>query len=237
MKIFLSSFLLLLVSMSTRAQNPGKLVIRVYPENAVVHVDGSREDRRMLELKPGPHTVKVWAPEKELYEQQVLVKSDSTAYVQRLLRPSEEYRKYYKAMDNYRYSMLKYRAVRAGRVAAPLATLYFAYSALTEKGGINNDYRNKASEEKALYEKSMTQSELDIHRDNFNGYYSKYRTGVVLNYTSTGLMAGLSALLWIMENKKPEKPEYSETPKLSRLGFDVGGYVGNDVRFTLHYTF
>ncbi|MFL5765175.1 MAG: hypothetical protein ACJ77K_14630 [Bacteroidia bacterium] len=179
------SLLLLVSSLVAFAQvdstAKGHLLVFVEPiETTVIRVDTMlvRSSQKPLELSPGRHVVKAWAPKKQLFIDTLSLKPGQTAFVTRRLKNSPAY-------DHYKRQMESYRLQKFGtQILPPLITVGYSLSAYLKYKKTDKEMAEhfaNAQDAQTKYETAISVANLTRYKDTYETEKENYETCRVAN--------------------------------------------------------
>ncbi|MBD80138.1 MAG: hypothetical protein CL840_14590 [Crocinitomicaceae bacterium] len=229
--IFLTRVFLVLVTLLVAfslfsQEQQGHLMLRVFPYDAIVKVDGKPYSKRgragfiYLDLKPGTHVIQAWAPTYNLFEKEVVINAGDTIQITKSLSFTEEYIAYKKEKRLQTIAKVSLIAIPS------LATVGFTaafYSKKTAEENKVHEAKVQVEVDRVKYENSISKDNIRITKaelnESLNAYdvavdnYNKFVTNSMIKI---GVSAGLTAVaVWTVSKFK--KIEYKEDVLLSRL--------------------
>ncbi|MBD77630.1 MAG: hypothetical protein CL840_01655 [Crocinitomicaceae bacterium] len=222
LSIFLSVFL------GHSQSQKGTLLLRVFPSDAIVKVDGVKYVERdqngylTIELDSGNHVMQCWAPMHKLIEDTIYVEADSTVRKVQYIGYSDEYRAFKK---NYRRQTLAKTAL----LVVPSALLIgFTAEYFIKEPKMKQQVetsKNEVESTRLNYINATTINTVNDHKaaneraiENYNKQieeYNRFVTVSTIKIASSAIISGFS-IWWASKFKKLE---YKEQPLLSRAEF------------------
>ena len=94
------------------SQNTGTIRVTTTPKNAIIRIDTTKlVNAEPKQLLPGNYKLKIWAPQRELYEKGIKIVSDSTVFINKQLAFNNEYLEHLRALKKYKTKRFTYRVL------------------------------------------------------------------------------------------------------------------------------
>ena len=232
MKKFFLAIILLTSTLSVSAQEMGQVRFLVDVDNGYFEVvinDTLYLKKFKDSLPPGNYTAEIWSPGYVTENKEFTIESGKTTDVEVTPVHNNDY-------VQYEYDYKEYRNEFHKSLTAPLAlTLTSALYTGTVMLRMYN-FRDQAIDELALYNLSISSTEIGTIKTNIDTYNSKFKRNRIFFYSGaflTGALAVYSTYSFIKFKRNSTEPTYNkDSPFKDRFTF-----IPNPTGFTMQLRF
>lgn len=216
-----------------KAQDKGTVIFDVAPLNATIKIDNQLltpaaigEPKTKIDLPIGTYKVQIWAYGMELYEEEVVIKSNDYTIVSAVLKPRKDYITYNKALDKYHDDKRKIRQDDKFKLIPFYLGMYCVMQT-----GVNipliNKYKNEANNLREKHPQLLLSQTLSESRSRYETLQRQHNNLVYLqrgiNYVGVPAVIGLSSYAIYRFRQKYnmlEKPFFNDTIPFSNVDLD-----------------
>lgn len=237
---FLFIPILFLIHFTCFSQTNGTIKVITTPKNAIIKVDTNKLiSGTPKQLLPGNYNLKIWSPNKALFEKDIKIVSDSTTLINQKLVFNNEYLAHLRALKKYKAKRFTLRVVPS---AVFLGLTIASIVNVNNKSGTVDERYNRVIRFEDTYNKSIHFDDIEANRTNFYSEKEAYDNDLkklnqskIIMY-STIAVSTSACWYFIRKSIKLEKPSYQDKTLLS--DFNLNYYKMNGVNsFQLTYNF
>ena len=225
---------------SIYGQNIGVVKVIVNPSSAIIKLDTAYLKSNVpFKIEPGTYTLKMWAPKRQLYEQEIIVVKDTSIRILKTLAAAGEYVKYTRDLKRYRINRFASRFIPVTLLVSLTAFNIKRQNNLSDEADLNY---NNAIEAQVYYNEAVYLDEIKIYKNRFNDKKEAYEASIssfskarVITY-GTITIGALVSWHFFKVARRLVKPTYESKTLLSNLNFNYQKSNGFDY-FALSYNF